>query len=250
MNEKDCSPRGDPQRVSYQQNSPSARRGRESGSRGRSCPDTRGVRCWDAVDALRGTSPNTCSSFSTYKSVEYPAKRLQGDYPYLHDLEKIALRRGFDIQTPFQGKRIGAFTVLAPSPARYLQLVIQSEKTPKKAPALCSFVKSLSDRRRRAQSGEDGGGLWAIARNPEPEARRSSSLYPIFLGISFPDSAASKNVNCFFGAVPLPPLAAAFFAERNRAKIFAWLSPGYAARNFCRALQVSELGLCFFIAAP
>src|SRR4051812_6681185 len=29
-----------------------------------------------------------------------------------------------------QGERIGAFTVLAPSLSRYLQLVVQSEKTP------------------------------------------------------------------------------------------------------------------------
>jgi beta-lactamase superfamily II metal-dependent hydrolase len=72
--------------------------------------------------------------FPQYKSAENLAKRLQEIYPYIHDLEKIALRRGIDIQAPFQDARIGAFTVLAPSPARYLQLVMQSEKTPKEAP--------------------------------------------------------------------------------------------------------------------
>ena len=61
-------------------------------------------------------------------------KRLQSEYPYIHDLEKIAIRRGIDIQAPFQSAKIGAFTVLSPSPQRYLQLVIQSEKTPKPAP--------------------------------------------------------------------------------------------------------------------
>ena len=76
------------------------------------------------------------------------------------------------------------------------------------------------------------------------------AVYQSFLGSLFSHSAVSKNVNCFFEAVPLLPLVAAFFADRNRAKICAWLSPGYAARNFCKALQVSELGLCFFIAAP
>jgi hypothetical protein len=35
---------------------------------------------------------------------------------------------------PFQGARIGPFTVLAPSPARYLQLIIQSDKTPQQSP--------------------------------------------------------------------------------------------------------------------
>ena len=38
------------------------------------------------------------------------------------------------IDEPFQGAYIGPFRVLAPSPARYLQLLIQSEKTPKEAP--------------------------------------------------------------------------------------------------------------------
>jgi len=35
---------------------------------------------------------------------------------------------------PFQGARIGPFTVLAPTPARYAQLVIQSDKTPSQGP--------------------------------------------------------------------------------------------------------------------
>lgn len=74
------------------------------------------------------------SYFPQYQSVESLIKRLQGDYPYIHGLEKIAVRRGIDIQAPFQGATIGAFTVLAPSPQRYAQLVIQSEKTPKEAP--------------------------------------------------------------------------------------------------------------------
>jgi beta-lactamase superfamily II metal-dependent hydrolase len=72
--------------------------------------------------------------FPQYSSVEGLVKRLQREYPYIHDLEKIAIRRGVPIRQPFQGEVIGAFTVLAPSPARYLQLVIQSEKTPKEGP--------------------------------------------------------------------------------------------------------------------
>ena len=82
---------------------------------------------WDYADYL-------FQYFPQYKSAENLAKRLQSIYPYIYDLEKIAKRRGFDIQAPIQGARIGAFTVLAPSPARYLQLVIQSEKTPQEAP--------------------------------------------------------------------------------------------------------------------
>ncbi|MDA9411813.1 ComEC/Rec2 family competence protein [Bradyrhizobium sp. CCBAU 45384] len=68
--------------------------------------------------------------FPKYQSVQALVKRLQDEYPYIHELEKIARRRNIQMFEPFQGERIGAFTVLAPSPARYLQLIIQSEKTP------------------------------------------------------------------------------------------------------------------------
>ncbi len=43
---------------------------------------------------------------------------------YIDALEKVAIRRGITIREPFQGEIIGAFRVLAPSPARYGQLVI------------------------------------------------------------------------------------------------------------------------------
>jgi beta-lactamase superfamily II metal-dependent hydrolase len=72
--------------------------------------------------------------FPRYKSAINLAARLQEVYPYIHDLEKIAARRGIEIKAPFQGEHIGAFTVLAPSPVRYFQLVIESEKTPAEAP--------------------------------------------------------------------------------------------------------------------
>jgi hypothetical protein len=71
--------------------------------------------------------------FPQYQSVESLVRRLQSEYPYIHELEKVAQRRGINVLEPFQGTQIGAFTVLAPTPARYLQLVIQSEKTPKQA---------------------------------------------------------------------------------------------------------------------
>lgn len=74
------------------------------------------------------------SFFPQYQSVESLVKRLQAEYPYIHELEKIAQRRNIQIREPFQNERIGPFTVLAPTPARYLQLIIQSEKTPKQSP--------------------------------------------------------------------------------------------------------------------
>jgi hypothetical protein len=52
------------------------------------------------------------------------------------------------IREPFQGERIGPFTVLAPSPARYLQLVIESEKTPQRSVRSKSIVDAIIDRAR------------------------------------------------------------------------------------------------------
>jgi len=71
--------------------------------------------------------------FHRYESVEALVKRLREEYPYIYELEKIAVRRRIPMYEPFQGAKIGAFTVLAPSPARYGQLVIQSDKTPQTA---------------------------------------------------------------------------------------------------------------------
>jgi hypothetical protein len=72
--------------------------------------------------------------FPQYQSVASLVKRLQDEYPYIHELEKIATRRGIPILEPFQGAKIGAFTVLAPSPERYLRhrggFVLTTENTP------------------------------------------------------------------------------------------------------------------------
>lgn len=68
--------------------------------------------------------------FATYNSLERLTSKLKALYPNLAALEEIAHRRGIAISDPFQGARIGAFTVLAPTRARYLDLVVDSERTP------------------------------------------------------------------------------------------------------------------------
>lgn len=68
--------------------------------------------------------------FERYTSAENLAKRLKECYPYIASLEQIAIERGIPIREPFQGAAIGAFTVLAPSKSRYLDLIVASEKTP------------------------------------------------------------------------------------------------------------------------
>lgn len=68
--------------------------------------------------------------FSRYTSVENLRTRLRADFPNLVALEEIALRRRIPIRSPLQGEAIGAFTVLAPSRARYLDLIVECERTP------------------------------------------------------------------------------------------------------------------------
>jgi beta-lactamase superfamily II metal-dependent hydrolase len=81
--------------------------------------------------------------FARYTSVQSLAQRLQNEYPYIAELERIAIRRNIPIFEPFQGARIGAFTVLAPSPARYLGLIIQSDKTPQQTPETRGILSEL-----------------------------------------------------------------------------------------------------------
>ena len=71
--------------------------------------------------------------FARFTTVSGLEEALREAYPNVAVLEEIAQRRGIPIYEPFQSAVIGAFTVLAPSKARYLQLIIDSEKTPQAA---------------------------------------------------------------------------------------------------------------------
>jgi len=68
--------------------------------------------------------------FETYNSVDALKKKLRSTYAATAILEDIALEKGIPIYVPMQGAVIGEFTVLAPTKARYLDLVVMSEKTP------------------------------------------------------------------------------------------------------------------------
>lgn len=92
-------------------------------------------RPWIYADELIGR-------FSRFTNVENLKKRLREIYPNIAALEDIAVGRGIRIREPFQGARIGAFTVLTPTKSRYLDLVVESEKTPEAA----GIVSAESDR--------------------------------------------------------------------------------------------------------
>ena len=58
------------------------------------------------------------------------AQRLKKDFPHTASLEKIAEENEIEIRDAFQGEAIGEFVVLSPSLSLYLDLIIESEKTP------------------------------------------------------------------------------------------------------------------------
>ena len=68
--------------------------------------------------------------FAQFTSVENLKRRLREVYPRIAALEELAMEKNIPIREPFQGARIGAFTVLAPGKTRYLDLVVESERTP------------------------------------------------------------------------------------------------------------------------
>ena len=57
-------------------------------------------------------------------------RRLKKDFPHTAELEEIAKSKGIGIKQAFQGANIGEFIVLAPSFNRYIDLIVESDKTP------------------------------------------------------------------------------------------------------------------------
>lgn len=89
------------------------------------------LRPWQYADEL-------LPRFTRFTSVENLKRRLREIYSNVDALEEIALKRGIPILEPFQGARIGAFTAMAPTRHRYLDLVVQSERTPESSEAAAS----------------------------------------------------------------------------------------------------------------
>ncbi|MET4800288.1 hypothetical protein [Bradyrhizobium sp. LB11.1] len=80
-------------------------------------------RPWDYVDEV-------IDSFHGAYTREGLIKRMREMHPYLVEMEEIATRRGITVKAPLQGAAIGPFKVLAPSRARYVQLIPDLDKTP------------------------------------------------------------------------------------------------------------------------
>lgn len=68
--------------------------------------------------------------FARFTNVDNLRVRLREVYPNIDALESIALDRGIKMEEPFQGASIGAFTALSPTKEHFLDMVVESEKTP------------------------------------------------------------------------------------------------------------------------
>ena len=84
------------------------------------------LRPWLYVDEL-------IDRFAYYTNKENLSDKLKEIYSNITELEEIAEEKGISIYEPFQGEKIGDFFVLAPTKDRYLDLVVESDKTPKAA---------------------------------------------------------------------------------------------------------------------
>ena len=83
--------------------------------------------------------------FARFTNVENLIRRLKEIYPNIAKLEEIAEEEDIPIFEPFQGAKIGEFIVLAPTKERYLDLVVESDKTPE---ATRESTQSLLERGR------------------------------------------------------------------------------------------------------
>lgn len=68
--------------------------------------------------------------FNRFTSVDNLIERLKELYPNIAVLEELAEEFGVPIRAPFQGALIGDFRVMAPKKSRYLDLIVESDKTP------------------------------------------------------------------------------------------------------------------------
>jgi len=78
---------------------------------------------WNYIDRL-------LPRFERYSNADNLKRKLKEAYPYIARLEEVARARGITIREPFQGARIGVFTVMTPTSDRYFDLVVTSAKTP------------------------------------------------------------------------------------------------------------------------
>lgn len=83
--------------------------------------------------------------FSRYTNADSLRKKLKEAYPVIAEIEEICEQKDIPIYEALQGKRVdGHIKILAPSKQRYLDLIVESDKTPqeKQVASVESFMES------------------------------------------------------------------------------------------------------------
>ena len=81
--------------------------------------------------------------FENYQDRERLIARLKRDFPKVAELEEVALDKGIAINDAFQGDTIGEFTVLSPRKTTYLELIVESDKTPVPSTGLMAMIREI-----------------------------------------------------------------------------------------------------------
>ena len=94
-------------------------------------------RPWEHIDELM-------PRFERYQDRNRLIARLKRDFPKPAELEEIADDKRIEIKDAFAGTSIGEFTVLSPSKATYLDLIVESDKTPVPASKAAALPEALA----------------------------------------------------------------------------------------------------------
>lgn len=120
--------------------------------------------------------------FKNYSNADNLAKELRSNFSNLAALEDIAIDKKIPMSDPFQGSVIGAFTVLAPTRARFLDLVVESEKTPATKGVLESFLEHAAAVAKAAVTlVKQGWGYEAFSTEPTSAENRMSVIQYAFI---------------------------------------------------------------------
>lgn len=121
--------------------------------------------------------------FKRFRTVDGLEKHLRKAYPKLDKIEKHADSQSIPIYAPFQGEKIGEFTVLSPTKKFYLSQVLKSDKTADIHES--SLLKSLTEKLAAVIK----SALWGEEHFPSegtaPENQMSVIQYLDFDGHSF-----------------------------------------------------------------
>jgi beta-lactamase superfamily II metal-dependent hydrolase len=102
---------------------------------------------------------------------------MKAGHPHVVELEEVANKKSVPIYEAFQGAQIGAFTVLAPSRARYISLIPELDQTPTaysptKADAVSAAVELF---KAAAAAVKEAWGIETLDPNPPPTSASNES---------------------------------------------------------------------------